>query len=142
MKTTLNTLEITVIILIGIVTYFYFTIGRDFESNWLLSIGLATIFGMNFGLYFSYRKNRTKLKKINPEKFGKGVLYWLYYLLGLSLTSSCILIGYKVGYWESIKPIIIQLLLMLIVVGNYNSIIDPQWINHEILTKRAFIKTK
>lgn len=139
MKTKLNILEFTVILLIGFVTYFYFTIGRSFEADVLLSIGLATIFGMNFGLYFSYRKNRAKLKHLNHENFYQGVSNWLYYLLGLALISLFVLIGYKIGYWESIKPIIIQLLLMLIVVGNYNSIIDPKWVNPEIaLPKSAY----
>lgn len=138
----LNILEITVVLLIGLVTYFYFTIGRNFESNELLSIGLATIFGMNFGLYFSYRKNRAKLKKVNFENFDKGVANWLYYLLGISLTSLCLLIGYKLGYCESIKPIIIQLLLMLIVIGNYNSIIDPKWINPDIAIKKSLYQDK
>lgn len=142
MKTKLNILEFTVILLIGLVTYFYFTIRRSFESDVLLSIGLATIFGMNFGLYFSYRKNRVKLKHLNHENFYQGVSNWLYYLLGLALMSVCVLIGYKIGYYESIKPIIIQLLLMLIVVGNYNSMIDQKWVNPEITLPKSIYQDK
>jgi hypothetical protein len=132
MKTKLIILESIVFFLIGLVTHFYFTISKSFYSDAILSIGLATIFGMNFGLYCSYRKNRAKLSKVNQENFYQGVTYWLYYLLGLALISLFVLIGYKIGYWESLKPIIIQLLLMLIVVGNYNSIIDQKWVNPEI----------
>jgi uncharacterized membrane protein len=142
MKTKLIILESTVILLIGLVTYFYFTISKSFYSDAILSIGLATIFGMNFGLYCSYRKNRAKLNKTNQENFYQGVVYWLYYLLGLALISLFVLIGYKIGYWESIKPIIIQFLLMLIVLGNYNSIIDPKWINPEFALSRSTYQDK
>jgi VIT1/CCC1 family predicted Fe2+/Mn2+ transporter len=132
MKTKLIILESIVIFLIGLVTYFYFTISKSFYSDAILSIGLATIFGMNFGLYYAYRKNRVKLSKVNHENFYQGVTYWLCYLLGLALISLFVLIGYKIGYWENIKPIIIQFLLMLIVLGNYNSIIDQKWVIPEI----------
>ena len=142
MKTKLKVLEFIVILLIGLVTYFYFTVSRNFYSDVVLSLGLATIFGMNFGCYYSYRRNKKKLNKINQENSNQAVTYWLYFLLGLASTSLFVLIGCKTGYFENTKPIFIQFLLMLIIIGNYNSIIDLKWIIPEIPILKSVYQDK
>lgn len=135
-------LEIIIIILLIIIGINYYALVDSFIYDIKRAIGISTIFGMNFGLYFSFFKNRSILAKEKYDNFEIGVSNWLYFLLLNSIISLIIIWGYKIGYLINIKPVVIYCLSFLAILANYNSLLDFRWLNTNIKINKTMNQIK